>query len=308
MGHMMNRKHYGNERKREERPRETCLLVTEPMELLEFLLQKLSGKGRNQIKGLLSRGQISVEGKPTTKYNYQLDAGKHVVIHWTQASTVNQMKGLKILYEDADLIIIEKQAGLLSIASSKEKNNTAYHLLMEHVKKANPRNRIFVVHRLDRDTSGVMMYCKSEKVQQILQNSWKESVLDRRYVALVEGAVQKEEGTITSWLKESQTLMMYSSPTPNGGQKAVTHYKVLQKTQNYSLLEIKLETGRKNQIRVHMQDIGHSIVGDKKYGAVQDPIGRLGLHALSIRFYHPTTGSLMSFTTEIPDKFLRVFK
>ena len=304
----MNRKRYGNERKRDDRPRETNLVVTEPMELMEFLLLKLSGKGRNQIKGLLSRGQVSVEGKPTTQYNHLLEAGKRVIINWSQTGKDKQISGLKILYEDADLIVIEKQAGLLSIASNKEKNNTAYHLLMEHVKRANPRNRIFVVHRLDRDTSGVMMYCKSEKVQQALQNAWKESVLDRRYVALVEGAVQKSEGTITSWLKESQTLSMYSSPTPNGGQKAVTHFKVLQKTQTYSLLEVTLETGRKNQIRVHMQDIGHSIVGDKKYGSTQNPIGRLGLHALSLSFYHPTTGNLMNFATEIPDKFMRVFK
>jgi 23S rRNA pseudouridine1911/1915/1917 synthase len=179
---------------------------------------------------------------------------------------------------------------------------------MEHVRKANPRNRVFVVHRLDRDTSGVMMYAKSEKVQQALQNSWKESVPERTYVALVEGSVNKSEGTIQSWLKESKTLQVYSSPTPNGGQKAITHFKVLQRTNAFSLMEIRLDTGRKNQIRVHMQDIGHSVVGDKKYGSTQNPIGRLGLHALVIVFHHPGTGELMRFETKIPDKFLRVFK
>jgi 23S rRNA pseudouridine1911/1915/1917 synthase len=304
----MNRKSYGNGRKKAERPREIHLAVTEPTELMKFLLVKLSGKGRNQVKALLSRGQVSVDGKITTQYNHPIEIGQDVVINRSETGNEEQIRGLNILYEDQDLIVIDKQAGLLSIGSDKEKNDTAYHFLMEHVRRDNPSNRVFVVHRLDRDTSGVMMYAKSEQVQQDLQNSWKDSVLERRYIALVEGFVHKAEGTITSWLKESKTLKMYSSPTPNGGQKAVTHFKVLEKTRAHSLLEIRLETGRKNQIRVHMQDIGHSIVGDKKYGSTQNPIGRLGLHALLIAFHHPTTGNLMRFETETPEKFLRVFK
>lgn len=304
----MSRKNDRNRRKKAERPKEIHLVVTEPMELMKFLLIKITGKGRNHVKALLSRGQVSVDGNIETQYNHPLEVGQQVVINRTESRNEEQIRGLTILYEDSDLIVIDKQAGLLSIASSKEKEETAYRFLMEHVRKSNPRNRVFVLHRLDRDTSGVMMYAKSEKVQQVLQNSWKDSVPDRKYIALVEGSVDKAEGTITSWLKESKTLKMYSSPTPNGGQKAVTHFKVLQKTRAYSLLEIRLESGRKNQIRVHMQDIGHSIVGDKKYGSIQNSIGRLGLHALLIAFHHPTSGKLMSFETEIPEKFLRVFK
>jgi 23S rRNA pseudouridine1911/1915/1917 synthase len=305
---MMNRNQYGTNRKKDERTKETHLVVTEPMELMKFLLAKLSGKGRNQVKGLLSRGQVSVDGKAITQYNHPLETGKRVVINWSQIVKEEKISGLNILYEDTDLIVIDKQAGLLSIASDKEKIDTAYHILTDHVRRSNPKNRIFVVHRLDRDTSGVMMYAKNEKVKHVLQDSWQDSVLDRRYIALVEGSVHKAEGTITSWLKESKTLTMLSSPTPNGGQKAVTHFKVLQKSSAYSLLEVRLETGRKNQIRVHMQDIGHSIVGDKKYGSTQNPIGRLGLHALVISFHHPTTGELMHFETKIPGKFLQVFK
>jgi 23S rRNA pseudouridine1911/1915/1917 synthase len=306
----MNRKNSGNRRKRakDEQPKEIHFDVNEPTELMEFLLVKLSGKGRNKVKALLSRGQVSVEGKVVTQFNHPLEIGQQVAINRSETGNAEQIRGLNILYEDSDLIVIDKEAGLLSIASDKEKNDTAYHLLTEHVKKSNSRERIFVIHRLDRDTSGVMMYAKSQKVQQVLQNSWKESVPDRKYVALVEGVVHKAEGTITSWLKESKTLKMHSSRTPNSGQKAVTHFNVLQKTRAYSLLEIKLETGRKNQIRVHMQDIGHSIVGDKKYGSTQNPIGRLGLHALLIAFHHPTTGKLMSFETKIPERFLGVFK
>jgi 23S rRNA pseudouridine1911/1915/1917 synthase len=304
----MNKKHKQNSQKRNEQPRETRIVVTEQMELMKFLLEKLAGKGRNQIKGILARGQVSIEGKKTTQYNHLLEIGQTVAISWSMVEDEKPISGLKILFEDEDLIVINKEAGLLSIASEKEKNETAYHFLMEHVRRNHPKSRIFVVHRLDRDTSGVMMYAKSKEVQQSLQNSWKESVKDRRYVALVEGAVQKPEGTITSWLTESKTLKMYSSPTPNGGQKAITHYKVLQKNKNYSLLEVQLETGRKNQIRVHMQELGHSIVGDKKYGSTQNPIGRMGLHALGITFQHPTTGQLMNFETDIPGKFLRMVK
>jgi 23S rRNA pseudouridine1911/1915/1917 synthase len=304
----MYKKYKQNSQKRNEQPRETHIVVTEQIELMKFLLEKLAGKGRNQIKGILARGQISVEGKKTTQYNHLLEIGQTVAISWSLVEDEKPISGLKILFEDEDLIVINKEAGLLSIASEKEKNETAYHLLMEHVRRNHPKNRVFVVHRLDRDTSGVMMYAKSKEVQQILQNSWKESVQDRRYVALVEGAVQKPDGTITSWLTESKTLKMYSSPTPNGGQKAVTHYKVLQKNKNYSLLEVQLETGRKNQIRVHMQELGHSIVGDKKYGSTQNPIGRMGLHALGITFQHPTTGQLMNFETDIPGKFSRMVK
>jgi 23S rRNA pseudouridine1911/1915/1917 synthase len=305
----MNRKNSGNRRKKAEQPREIQLVVTEPVELMEFLLAKLAGKGRNKVKSLLSRGQVSVQGQVETQFNHPLEVGQKVLINRSETGKGNaEIRGLDILYEDSDLVVIDKQAGLLSIASDKEKNDTAYHLLMDHVKKSNPRERIFVIHRLDRDTSGVMMYAKSQKVQQTLQNSWKESVPDRKYVALVEGVVHKAEGTITSWLKESKTLKMYSSPTPNSGQKAVTHFKVLEKSRAHSLLEIKLETGRKNQIRVHMQDIGHSIVGDKKYGSTQNSIGRLGLHAWMIAFHHPTTGKLMRFETKIPEKFLEVFK
>jgi len=163
------------------------------------------------------------------------------------------------------------------------------------------------LHRLDRDTSGVMMFAKSEKIQQLLQNAWKEAVLERSYIAVVEGLVTKEEGTITSWLTESKAFIMYSSRTPNGGQKAVTHYQVLKKNKNYSLLEVKLETGRKNQIRVHMKDIGHSIIGDKKYGATKHPIGRLGLHARVLAFTHPVTGEEVRYETDIPKVFLSLF-
>lgn len=282
--------------------------VTEPSELMKFLMDKMPSKGRNHIKSLLSRKQVSVNNKVITQYNHPLEVGQQVEINMSMVGETLQPQGMKIIFEDDDVIVIDKQAGLLSIASNLEKEFTAYHQLMDYVKQTNPKNRIFVVHRLDRETSGVMMFAKSEQIQQSLQHAWEEAVIDRAYVVAVEGTVRKPEGVITSWLKETKTLKMYSNPTPNGGQEAVTHYKLLQSTNGYSLLEVRLETGRKNQIRVHMEDIGHPVVGDKKYGSLRNPLGRLGLHARILAFYHPVTGKEMRFETDIPEKFLRLFR
>ncbi|KLU60951.1 DEAD-box ATP-dependent RNA helicase CshA [Peptococcaceae bacterium CEB3] len=289
------------------RDRQTSLKVTEPGELMKFLLTQLPGKRRNTVKALLAHRQISVDAKVTTQFDYPLQTGQQVVITWTKVDDVSQLYGLKILFEDPYLIVIDKQAGLLSMAAAQGNEPTAYSVLSQHVKKTNPKNRIFIVHRLDRETSGVMMFAKSEEVKQSLQDAWKEVVIERSYIAVVEGFVVKEQDTITSWLKESKTLRMYSSRIPQDGQKAVTHYRVLKRNNKYSLLEVKLVTGRKNQIRVHMQTLGYCIIGDKKYGASKNPIGRLGLHARTLAFRHPVTREEMRFEVPIPGEFLRLF-
>jgi 23S rRNA pseudouridine1911/1915/1917 synthase len=284
--------------------------VKEPAELLAFLLATLTNMGRNSVKSLLARGQVSVNDRAVTAYNFPLQPGHTVAIHKERASVQAPLLGMSILHEDDDIIVIQKDSGLLSVASPQPQENevTAYRQLTEHVRRSNPKGRIFIVHRLDRDTSGVMMFAKSERIQQQLQNSWQDTVKERTYIALVEGKVRKPEGTISSWLKESSTLKMYSSPYPNDGQHAVTHYKVLQAGSAFSLLEVRLETGRKNQIRVHMQDIGHPVTGDKKYGSKTKVIGRLGLHARVLAFIHPTTEEWMRFDTDIPKMFLRPFR
>ncbi|ULO06378.1 RluA family pseudouridine synthase [Paenibacillus sp. 19GGS1-52] len=280
-------------------------IVSEPSELLPFLLTHITGHGRNAIKSILSRGQVSVNGKVVTQHNLQLHSGQTVAIDKEKPIQAEEMIGLTIVHEDDDLIVIQKDAGLLSIATAEESELTAYYQLMEHVRLTNSKNRIFVVHRLDRDTSGLMMFAKSEAIQQTLQNNWKETVKERSYVALVEGAVKRPEGTISSWLKETSTLKMYSSPHEGDGQHAITHYKLIQMNRHFSLLEVHLETGRKNQIRVHMADIGHPIAGDKKYGAETKTVGRLGLHARVLSFIHPTTGKLLTFESPIPKTFLK---
>jgi len=279
--------------------------VQEPIELLSFLLQVMSNRSRNSVKSILARGQVTIDDHIETKYNYKLRAGQTVTILKNKAAIKEDtLIGMSILYEDESIIVINKEAGLLSIATDREKKQTALHQLMEYVRREDSDNRVFVVHRLDKDTSGVMMFAKSEKVKRKLQDSWKKIVKERTYVALVEGQVTKEKGYISSRLKESKSYKMYSSKVKNDGLHAITHYKRIQSNKEFSLLEVQLETGRKNQIRVHMQELGHPVVGDKKYGSKQNIIGRLGLHAKVLAFHHPVTGRFMLFKADVPKSFL----
>ncbi|MFQ3545938.1 RluA family pseudouridine synthase [Halobacillus rhizosphaerae] len=296
----MRKKHPRKESKEE------VYTVQQDQELLSFLLEKLSNKSRNSVKSILRRGQVMIDQEVSTSFNQVLRSGQTVCIAGNQGFKRNtNLKGISILFEDEDLVVIEKAAGLLSIASKQGGEPTAHRQLSEAIKQKDPSGRIFVVHRLDRDTSGVMMFAKKEKVKHKLQESWKDLVEERIYTALVEGKLP-EEGTITSWLKESKSLHMHSSQNPDGGgQYAVTHYKRIHYTAQASLAEVKLETGRKNQIRVHMQDIGHPIAGDKKYGSKTNPIGRLGLHARVLAFEHPVTGKVMRFEAPVPPAFFK---
>lgn len=304
----MKNNSYGKKGEVKGSERKTRLQVLEPAELMIFLREKMPDQSRNNIKSLLTRRQVSVDGKVVTLYNHLLRPGQEVLINWSLVRVKEVDEGLNIIYEDAELIVIDKPAGLLTIATDAEKEVTAYYKLTNYVRKTNPENRIFIVHRLDRDTSGVMLFAKNEAVKKILQNNWKELVVERAYLAVVEGPVRKEEGTIKSWLLETKTKLMYSSSKPGDGLEAITHYKVLKNSALHSLLEIHLETGRKNQIRVHMKDIRHSIIGDKKYGAMTNPIGRMALHAQILAFYHPITKELLHFATEIPSNFAQLFK
>ncbi|QIP15857.1 RluA family pseudouridine synthase [Spirosoma aureum] len=284
------------------------LTVEQPALLMAFLMEKLPHKNRNNIKSLLSNKQILIDGKVYTQFNHPLRVGQLVTVAANRASQTTQYRGITILYEDPHLIVINKQAGLLSMATNKERDRTAYSMLSDYIKKENPKNRIFIIHRLDRETSGVMMFAKSEKVQRLMQESWNATTKERTYVALVEGVPEPPKATITSYLRESKALIVYSSQNPENGQLSVTNYTVMKANQYFALLELELETGRKNQIRVHMQDIGHPIVGDSKYGATSDPIGRLGLHAEVLAFEHPITGEAMRFDAPVPKSFLSAVK
>ena len=299
------------QKKSEYRPdkiKEIAVKVTEASELMKFLIEKFPEKSRTTIKSMLAHKQITIGDMVTAKFDFPLKRGQMVFLNKKKSDEKPRFRGLRIVHEDADLIVVEKGSGLLSMASETEKSKTAYSMLSEYVKKSDPKNLIFIVHRLDRDTSGLMMFAKSKKFQEILQKDWNDSIIDRSYVVVVEGIVENEEGTVSSWLKENKALVMFSSQTPNDGQKAVTHYKLLRSNKLFSMLEVKLETGRKNQIRVHMKDIGHPVTGDKKYGAKLNPIGQMGLHARVLSFKHPVTGKTLRFDTPIPGKFLKVFK
>lgn len=281
-------------------------LINEQMELLPFLLSALSHRGRNSVKSILARGQVQVDDYIITKYNYTLLPDHVVTIQKNKAAVKeNRLIGLQILHQDDDVIVVHKDAGLLSVAVDKKKQLTAHGQLMEYVRQEDNANRVFVVHRLDRDTSGVMMFAKNARAKSILQNEWQDLAKERTYIAFVEGDVKQEKGVFTSWLKENQAHYVYSSQKKDEGLLAVTHYEKIQSNQKFTLLEVELETGRKNQIRVHMLDLGHPVVGDKKYGSKSKVLGRLGLHAKVLAFIHPVTKQLMRFEVDAPDIFYK---
>ncbi|MFH0784809.1 MAG: RluA family pseudouridine synthase [Pseudomonadota bacterium] len=275
--------------------------------LLDFLLANLPTKSRNTVKKVLKDQQIFVEGKPVTQFDHRLRSGQKVEVRWDRSAAYKPGQELKIIHEDEDLIVIDKPSGLLTVATDKEKRKTAYAMLSAHVKAQDPANKIFIVHRLDRETSGLLLFAKNETIKRQIQETWETTIAERTYIAVVEGQVEPPEGTITSWLKESSALIVYSSQNSQHGKKSITHYKKLRESSMFSLLQLNLETGRKHQIRVHMQDIKHPIIGDDKYGASQNPLRRMGLHAQILAFIHPKTGKLSRFETAIPGKFLRLF-
>lgn len=281
----------------------TIYNVNEPAELMEFLMRKMAGISRNKVKTLLTNRVILVDNAIVTQHNFELKPGMKVQM--TKAKNNREFKNpmLKLVYEDAYILVVEKKEGLLSVSTERQKERTAQHILNEYVKRSHRFNRVFVVHRLDRDTSGLMMYAKDEKTQNTLRDNWHDIVTDRRYVSIVSGDVERDYGTIESWLTDRK-LYVSSSPVDDGeGKFAVTHYKTIKRANGYSLVELDLETGRKNQIRVHMSDLGHPVIGDERYGSDCNPLGRLALHAFKLCFYHPVTGELMEFETPYPTSF-----
>ncbi len=283
------------------------LPVREPQELMEFMLKQMSGISKNRVKNLLTGHAVTVDRKLITQYNYMLNVGEMVRISRHKRSTELINKYIKIIYEDKDIIVIEKQPGILSMASSPNQF-CVKTILDEYFRKRHFKCTAHVVHRLDRETSGLMIYAKSIEMEQILEHDWHDIVYDRRYVAVLCGQMEQEGGTIHSWLKDNKAFITYSSPTENGGKEAITHYHLLQKNKDYSLVEMRLETGRKNQIRAHMKDLGFPVAGDTKYGNGRNPIGRLALHAYRLNFYHPRTGEPLTFETPFPTSFKKLFE
>ena len=279
--------------------------VREESNLMDFLLKQM-GITKNRAKDLLTGRAVSVDRKLTTHYDTPLRPGQVVRVSRHRQNTMLLNKYVKIVYEDKDIIVIEKSEGILSMASTP-KQYCVKNVLDEYFEKRHFKCTAHVVHRLDRETSGLMIYAKNIETAKILEDNWHDMVYDRRYIAVLCGKVEKEGGTIQSWLRESKSFVTYSSPTDNGGKLAITHYHRLRYTDEFSLVEMKLETGRKNQIRVHMADLGNPVAGDQKYGNGRDPLHRLALHAYRLNFYHPITREQMEFETPIPKEFLIFF-
>lgn len=275
-------------------------IVKENEILIEFLKKTFSNLSKNNVKSLLHNEKVFVNGNMTTKYNYELNVGDTVEIREKVA------KNIDIIYEDKDIIVINKPSGLLTVATEKEKNKTAYHLVMEYLKKKNKNNRIFVIHRLDKDTSGIIMFAKNERAKHLYQDNWNDIVKKRCYYAVIDGKMQKKEGTIKSYLKENGNMVY--SVKDRSGKLAVTEYKVLKERKNISLLDINLKTGRKNQIRVHMKENKTPILGDLKYGEKSKLINRLALHAYKLELINPVTKKLLIFEASMPNEIKTLFK
>ena len=287
-------------------PRRPCkehtYTVKEPALLLDFLIATMSDKSRTTVKSYLTHRQVAINGIPTTKYNIPLHKGDQVTINFTRGYRLFQHKRLRIIFEDDYLVVVEKGYGLLSMATQNQKTETAYRIVSDYVKREDPEAHIFIVHRLDRDTSGVMIFAKRQGIQETMQRNWNKTVLERKYIAIVEGTIEPPQGEIRSYLKENAAMQMYSTPNAADGQLAVTHYKTIKNNSRFSMVEVQLETGRKNQIRVHMHDTGHPIIGDRKYGSLCNPLGRVALHAATIRFIHPITKQQLFFESAIPPR------
>lgn len=282
--------------------------AAEESTLMQCLEAKLTDHKRTSIKALMKYNQVALNSMPTSQFDQPVHAGDTLSVNFTRPFVVFSHPRIKLVYEDNDIIVINKGSGILSVSTDNVKDGTAYSILRDYLKKKDPRLMLFVVHRLDRDTSGLMMFAKNVEAKEAMQHNWNNMVLGRRYVAVVEGKVEQEEGVVKSYLAETSQFEVYSTQNPDEGQLAITRFKCLQCNNGYSLMELSLDTGRKNQIRVHMKDLGHPIVGDRKYGAKASPIHRLGLHARTLHFAHPVTKKEMLFETPIPSRFLSLLK
>jgi 23S rRNA pseudouridine1911/1915/1917 synthase len=299
---------------------DTILRVEQDCLLMDFLQAKMGGMAKASIKQLLSQRRVTVNNAIQTRHDTPIRRGEIVVIASGRGNVELRHPKLRVVYEDDALIVVEKKNGLLTVpVKADSKETTVFSILKEYVRKQSHRNTVHVVHRLDRETSGLLVFAKSPELQEYMRTYWRQLVTKRSYVALVEGKLEKNEGKITSWLTEdSRTALVSSSPVDNGGQLAITNYKVLKESAlqtdeadlktEYSLVELNLETGRTNQIRVHMASMGHPVVGDRKYGNGNEssPIDRLCLHARVLEFIHPMTEKKVRFEAPMPKEFTRV--
>ena len=323
----MQRKLWNNDKKRSAEKTErvngapvytAVYKVNHSDELLEFLLRKCN-TSRNNVKSLLARRQVLVNGSVVTQYNFMLAKDDEVKLSRRpvkEVGAVTQPKdkktviprikfSVKPVYEDGDFVAIDKPAGLLSVESDKQ-TECAYGYMLKYLQSKDKTSRPFILHRIDKETSGVLVFAKNIKLHSMLKMHWNEQVQTREYYAVVEGVMTEKSGTLVDYLKENATNLVYATGDPTG-QKAITHYEVLAENAQYSLLRVKIDTGRKNQIRVQMKAHGNPVVGDDKYGSTKNPLGRLGLHASKLEFIHPVSKELITITAPVPATFRELF-
>lgn len=282
-------------------------IVCEAQELLPFLMAQMPDSSRSKVKELLAHN-VYVDGRRTSQFNFPLQKGMKVSIEKASFKDRLRPRDLDIVYEDQHLFVINKHEGLLSY-SKHPNDKTVITVLNQYLAATHQRCHAHIVHRLDRDTSGLMVVSKSKEVSQKFEEDWKDMVFDRRYVAVAWGHLEQSRGEVRSWFTDGEYCVL-SSPTDNGGKLAVTHYEVKQTSRRYSLVELKLDTGRRNQIRVHLRDLQHPVVHDPMYGYKEDlsPVNRLCLHAFRLCFTHPVTGKRLKFETPVPTAFMKLME
>lgn len=271
--------------------------------LLPYLLQVLAPRSRTDIKSILSHSHVSVNGKPTTQFDQPLNAGDELLINFTHPFLTLNSRMVRLMYEDQDIIVIEKQSGLLTVPAGNNRERTAQKIVDDYVYASDGHSHAYVCHRLDQYTSGILIFAKNSQVQQLLRDSWATYVVERRYMAVCENQPAQKEGEVRSYLAENSAMKVYSTNDPEKGKLSVTRYKCLKVNGDYCQMDVQILTGRKNQIRVHMSDLGCPVAGDKKYGAQSNPCGRLMLHNYALQFIHPVTRENLRFELPIPGNF-----
>ncbi|MBR1799344.1 MAG: RluA family pseudouridine synthase [Bacteroidales bacterium] len=281
--------------------------VETPTALLDFLMSNLSGMSRSKVKELLAHN-VYVNNRRTSQFNFMLQPGMEVVIEKPSRADMLRPSEAEIVFEDHSLFVVNKRSGLLS-NSTDSRDKTVISLLNDYLFATHQKCHAHIVHRLDRDTSGLMIVAKSKEVARQMEQNWKETVFDRRYTAVAWGNIEQQQGEIKSWLTDGQYCVL-SSPVDNGGKLAITHFRVIQRSRRYTMLELRLDTGRRNQIRVHLREMKHPIVHDPLYGYADDisPINRLALHAHLLCFKHPVTGKNMRFENQVPKQFAKLME
>lgn len=276
---------------------------TEATTLLPYLLQVLAPRSRTEVKSILAHSHVKVNGTATTQFDQPLAPGDEVLINFTHPFLSLNSRMVRLMYEDPDIVVIEKQSGLLTVPAGQTREKTAQKIVDDYLYASDGHSHAYVCHRLDQYTSGILIFAKNSQVQQMFRDSWTSYVVERRYLAVCEGVPADPEGEVRSYLAENTAMKVYSTDDPEKGKLSVTRYKVLKIHGDYSQVDIQLLTGRKNQIRVHMSDLGCPIAGDRKYGAKTNPIGRLMLHNYVLQFFHPITRENLRFELPIPKNF-----